>query len=229
MWFAVFALGCYHGINPAMGWLFAVALGLQERNSSAVLGAVVPLVLGHVASVALVVLLVVFAAAEFPHAVVHDVAGAILLTFGIYRLIRARHPRWVGMQVGFWGLALWGFLVSSAHGAGLMLVPFVTGASTVRQPAMIMPIPAPTPGGYAIGGLMVGVHTLGYLIALTSVALVVYAKVGVSFLRTAWFNVDIVWAAALLATGVITAADVTVSPGEFLREPNRLLGYAAQT
>lgn len=201
LWLALFLLGCYHGINPAMGWLFAVALGLQERSSAAVLNAILPLLLGHVASVALVVLLVVFAASEFPHGTVHRVAGGILLAFGLYRLIRARHPRWVGMQVGFWGLALWGFLVSSAHGAGLMLIPFVTGA----QARMAMPISsAPSHPGYVTGALMVGVHTLGYAIVLTTVALVVYAKVGVSFLRSAWFNVDIVWAAALLATGVIT-------------------------
>ncbi len=187
-----------------MGWLFAVALGLQERSGAAVLSAIVPLVLGHLVSVALVVLLVVFAAAEFPHAIVHRVAGAILVAFGLYRFVRARHPRWVGMQVGFWGLALWGFLVSTAHGAGLMLVPFVTGASTARQRAIVMPMQLPSHGGYATGGLMVGVHTLGYVIALTIVAIVVYTKVGVSFLRTAWFNVDIVWAAALLASGVIT-------------------------
>lgn len=188
-----------------MGWLFAVALGLQERSSAAVVSAIVPLVLGHVASVALVVLLVVIAAAEFPHAVVHRVAATVLLAFGAYRLIRARHPRWVGMQVGFWGLTLWGFLVSTAHGAGLMLVPFVTGPSAAKQPAMEMPMTAPPlQAGYAMGGLVVGLHTLGYSIAVTTVALLVYTKLGVSFLRTAWFNIDIVWAAALLVTGVIT-------------------------
>ena len=205
MWLAVFLLGCYHGVNPAMGWLFAVALGLQERSSAAVLGAVVPLVLGHLASVALIVLILVFAATEFPHAIVHRLAGAILLAFGAYRLVRARHPRWVGMRVGFWGLVLWGFLVSTAHGAGLMLAPFVTGASAATQSAMGMPMPpAPSHGSYALGALIVSVHTLGYLIALTAVALVIYTKVGVSFLRTAWFNMDIVWAAALLASGAIT-------------------------
>lgn len=205
VWFALFLLGCYHGINPGMGWLFAVALGLQDRSTGAVLRAIVPLLLGHVVSVAIVVLLGVFAAVEFPHPIVHRVAAGVLLAFGAYRLIRVRHPRWVGMRVGFWGLALWGFLMSTAHGAGLMLLPFVT-ARAVGQGAMQMPMMAGNAvhGQYAIGWLMIGVHTFGYAIALTAVALVIYAKVGVSFLRTAWFNVDLVWAVALVATGLIT-------------------------
>lgn len=183
-----------------MGWLFAVALGLQERSSGAIFNALVPLTLGHVASVALVVLVALLVAAQFPHAVVHQVAAAILLGFAAYRLIRARHPRWVGMQVGFAGLALWGFLVSTAHGAGLMLLPFVTVVSSGQ-----MPMPrTPSHADYAMGGLMVADHTLGYLVALTTVALVVYTKLGVRFLRTAWLNLDIVWGAALLATGIFT-------------------------
>lgn len=184
----LFLLGCYHGINPGMGWLFAVSLGLQDRSTMAVLRAIVPVALGHVVSIALVVAIAVFAAVELPRPLVHGLAGGILLGFGAYRLIRVRHPRWVGMRVGFWGLALWGLLMSTAHGAGLMLVPFVTSAAG-------MP--------YWMGLLMVAVHTLGYLVTMTAVALVVYIRVGVSFLRTAWFNVDIIWAVALLLTGII--------------------------
>jgi hypothetical protein len=185
-----------------MGWLFAVALGLQERSTSAVLRAIVPLALGHLASVAVIVLVAVAAAAEFPHVIVQRVAAGVLLGFGAYRLIRVRHPRWVGMRVGFWGLALWGLLMSTAHGAGLMLVPFVTAAPAMAHASMPMPA-APAHPAYAIGWLMISVHTLGYLIAMTAVAFVIYTKIGVSFLRTAWFNVDLVWAIALLVTGVI--------------------------
>jgi hypothetical protein len=204
VWIALFLLGCYHGINPGMGWLFAVALGLQERSTAAVLRAIVPLTLGHVISVGVIVLLAVSAALAFPHAIVHYAAAVVLLGFGIYRLIRVRHPRWVGMRVGFWGLALWGLIMSTAHGAGLMLVPFVTAGTPIGQGAMQMPMPAATAAhGYARGWLMVGVHTLGYVIALTAVALAVYLRVGVSFLRTGWFNVELVWAVALIVTGVI--------------------------
>jgi hypothetical protein len=185
-WIALFLLGCYHGINPGMGWLFAVALGLQERRLTAVLRAIVPLALGHVLSVAIIAALALFAAAELPHVVVQRVSAGVLLAFAVYRLARARHLRWVGMQVGFWGLALWGFLMSTAHGAGLMLVPFLTANAH-----------------YPTGLLMVGVHTFGYLLTLTAVALVVYVKFGVSFLRSAWFNLDVVWAAALFITGIV--------------------------
>lgn len=168
-----------------MGWLFAVALGLQERRTAAVFRAIVPIAIGHVISVTVVVLIAGYVALAFPHAVVQRVSAGVLLGFAAYRLVRARHPRWVGMRVGFWGLAFWGFLMSTAHGAGLMLVPFVTS------------------GAAPAGWLMIAVHTFGYLLSLTVVAVVVYAKFGVSFLRTAWFNLDAAWAAALLVTGIV--------------------------
>jgi len=201
-WLALFLLGCYHGINPGMGWLFAVALGLQERSTSAVLRAIVALALGHFLSVAVVVAIALAATAAFPHALVRDVAAGILLAFGAYRLIRARHPRWVGVRVGFWGLALWGFLMSAAHGAGLMLLPFVTAVSTMQPMAMSMPR-MPAQPAFTSGALMVVVHTAGYLAAMTAVALVVYRWVGVSFLRRAWLNVDLIWAIALIASGIV--------------------------
>lgn len=171
-----------------MGWLFAVAIGFQERRTIAVVRAIVPLTIGHILSVAIVVAIATFATVQFPHVAVHLAAAAILIGFGVYRLVRARHLRWVGMRVGFWGLVLWGFLMSSAHGAGLMLLPFVTAGHA---------------SAYAIGWLMVAVHTLGYLLTTTGVALLVYTKVGVRFLRLAWLNLDLVWAIALIVTGLI--------------------------
>lgn len=206
VWLALFLLGCYHGINPGMGWLFAVALGLQERSVKAVMGAVVPITLGHVVSVSLVVLLALLAAFWLPHAIVHIAAAAILLAFGTYKLVRARHPRWVGMRVGFSGLAFWGFLMASAHGAGLMLLPFVIASPANAHGAMSMSLPMPhasANANFALGVLMISTHTLGYLLSMLLIALVVYAKFGVSFLRRAWFNVDLVWGAALLVAGLI--------------------------
>jgi len=186
-----------------MGWLFAVAIGFQERRTIAVVRAIVPLTIGHVLSVAIVVAIATFATVQFPHVAVHLAAAAILIGFGVYRLVRARHFRWVGMRVGFWGLVLWGFLMSSAHGAGLMLLPFVTAAHASAQGAMAMPMVSAVRGPYAIGWLMVAVHTLGYLLTTTGVALLVYTKVGVRFLRLAWLNLDLVWAIALIVTGLI--------------------------
>ena len=122
--------------------------------------------------------------------------------FGAYRLLRARHPRWVGMRVGFWGLAVWGFLMASAHGAGLMLVPFITASPAFASMAMPMPAVHAGQGQWLTGILMVSVHTLGYVLTMTAIALVVYARFGVSFLRRAWLNVDLVWAAALIVAGL---------------------------
>jgi hypothetical protein len=205
VWLTLFLLGCYHGLNPGMGWLFAVGLGFQDRSGAAVLRAIVPLALGHVISVALVVLVAVYAAVQFPHRAVHLTAAAILIAFGVYRLIRARHIRWVGMRVGFWGLTLWGFLMSSAHGAGLMLLPFVMPghANTVSGMAMPAPGAQATHAALLAGWLMVGVHTFGYVATATTIALLVYTKIGVRFLRTGWVNLDLVWAVALILTGLI--------------------------
>jgi hypothetical protein len=201
VWVALFLLGCYHGINPGMGWLFAVALGLQERKTAAVFRALIPIAFGHVISVTAVVGLTLWAAAVFPHAAVHRAAAAVLFAFGAYRLLRLRHPRWVGMRVGFWGLAFWGFLMSTAHGAGLMLLPFVTARSSGMTG---MPMQTPSGGSAALTGwFMIGMHTLGYFAAMTLAAFVVYKYVGVSFLRSAWLNVDLVWAIALFITGIV--------------------------
>lgn len=203
VWLTLFFLGCYHGINPGMGWLFAVALGLQERSIFAVFRAAVPITIGHVVSVAFVVLLAVEAATFLPHVLVHRVGAAILLAFGFYRLLRLRHPRWVGMRVGFWGLALWGFLMASAHGAGLMLLPFVTASPAISHDGMTMPMPQPHASAVLTGWLMIGIHTLGYFITMATLAYLVYAKFGTSFLRSAWFNVDLIWAVALVVAGMI--------------------------
>ena len=209
MWVVLFLLGCYHGINPAMGWLFAVALGLQERSTRAVAAAIVPIAIGHVASVAAVVSVALFAAGTLPHLAVRVTAALLLIGFGVYRLVRARHPRWVGMRVGFGGLILWGFLMASAHGAGLMLLPFILPASAMEMDAsMSMPM-APAHAVSAsveMGVLIVGVHSLGYLLVTAVVAFLVYRRFGLKLLRTAWFNIDLVWAVILIATGMIALA-----------------------
>jgi hypothetical protein len=188
-----------------MGWLFAVGLGFQDRSATAVVRAIVPLALGHILSVALIVLVTIYAAAALPHRTVHFAAAAILIGFGLYRLVRARHIRWVGMRVGFWGLALWGFLMSSAHGAGLMLLPFVVAGRTNAANGMAMPMGGiqAAHGALLAGWLMVGIHTLGYVLTATAIALVVYTKIGVRFLRTGWVNLDLVWVAALILTGLV--------------------------
>lgn len=206
-WLAVFGLGVFHGINPAMGWLFAVALGLQEQKRSAVLRALPPMVVGHALSVGIIIAVVLVARVSLPPRTLKIVAAAILFAFGLYRLLRSRHPNWVGMRVGFGDLTLWSFVMASAHGAGLMLVPFFLQSPS---PAEAHHHDAHQMHTWAFANFSapsllfaaVLVHTLGYLLTTALVAIVVYEKLGVAILRRAWFNIDLVWMLALMITGV---------------------------
>lgn len=128
-WIALLGLGAFHGINPGMGWLFAVGLGLQEGRRRAVFRALVPIALGHALSIGVVVLVVGLAQAAIPLEWLRWPVGAGLVLFGGYKLFRMKHPRWVGMKVSFRDLVTWSFLMASAHGAGLMLVPVLLGWS----------------------------------------------------------------------------------------------------
>jgi hypothetical protein len=201
-----------------MGWLFAVALGLQEGRAAAVLRALPPIALGHAASVAVVVALVALAQLVVPLTALRLAGAAALLLFGAWRLARrGAHPRWVGMRVGFRDLTLWSFLMSSAHGAGLMLVPILLGAAAPRPPVAgavtphalhgappALPAP-PSPAGAAGAGLLaVTVHTAAMLAVMAAVAFAVYYVLGLGLLRRAWINVDLLWAAALIIAGVVT-------------------------
>ena len=205
-WTAMIGLGAYHGINPGMGWLFAVALGMQAGRASAMWRALPPLALGHVLAVGFVVALVVAAGVVLPLLVLKMVIAAMLVTLGIYRLWRHRHPRYGGMQVGFRDLTIWSFLMASAHGAGLMVVPFATGNGdsvsvlAASHTDHIYSVTARTAWNDAMA---VGLHTLSYLLVSTLIAWIVYRKLGLAFLRVAWFNLDWLWAGALIITGIL--------------------------
>jgi hypothetical protein len=138
-----------------------------------------------------------------PREALKVVIAATLVTLGGYRLWRHRHPRFGGMQVGFRDLAIWSFLMASAHGAGLMVLPFIVQADAVVSAGghhAHNPIAASSPWTDA---LAVGIHSVTYLIVTALIAWVVYRKVGIAFLRTAWFNLDWLWAGALVVTGVV--------------------------
>jgi hypothetical protein len=210
-WVALFALGAYHGLNPGMGWLFAVALGLQDKSSRAVLRALPPMALGHLGSIGLVVIAIELAQPWVPHWALRFSTAAILLAFGLSRLIRTRHPRWaqwVGMRVGFRDLALWSFLMASAHGAGLMLAPILLGwpheGHEHRMGSILPSLRISVQASAMTWWLPVAIHTAGYLAATGLAALLVYEKLGVAMLRRAWFNLDWMWAIALVATGLLS-------------------------
>jgi hypothetical protein len=206
-WLAVFGLGIFHGINPAMGWLFAVALGLQEQKRGAVFRALPPMVLGHALSIGIIIGAVLLARVSLPHRTLKIAAAAILFAFGLYRLLRSRHPNWVGMRVGFFDLTLWSFIMASAHGAGLMLVPLFLQSPTEQTAHHhdAHQMHAWAFANFSAPSLLIAavvVHTMGYLITTALVAIVVYEKLGVAVLRHAWFNIDFVWMLALMITGV---------------------------
>ena len=197
-WVTLALLGVYHGVNPGMGWLFAVARGLQERRRGAVLGALLPIAAGHELSIVLVVLAVAVTQTLVPPHTVRLAAALALLAFGVYTLARPRsHPRGFGMRVGALGLAAWSFLMSSAHGAGLMLAPVLLGL--------------PVADGYsdlrqvgATAALAATVHVAAMLTTMALVAVVVYEKLGLGLLRRGWFNLDLAWSVVLLAAGALT-------------------------
>ena len=205
-WPALLALGAGHGINPAMGWLFAVALGLQRGSRRAVWGALAPLAVGHGVAMVAAIAVAAMIGAMLPADLLKWIVAGMLVTLGIYRLVRARHIVYGGMQVSARELATWSFLMATAHGAGLMVLPLVLGDVTaaahphhVAAASLINLCTVEWTGVIAAA-----VHTGGYLLVTGLIAVIVYERVGLRFLRTAWVNLDLVWAIALVATGVAT-------------------------
>ena len=203
-WLTLAGLGAYHGLNPAMGWLFAVSQGLQQGERRAVTRSFLPIAIGHEASVVVVAALVLGLGVIADPGVLHVGAAATLIGFGVFRFVRPRwHPRWTTMRVNNRELTLWAFLMSSAHGAGLMVAPVLIGGATASAAdnhdlAMAGQAPA---AAVAVG---VGLHLLAMVTVMATVALVVYTKVGVEILRRAWINTDALWAAAFVGAGLIT-------------------------
>jgi hypothetical protein len=198
-------LGAYHGLNPAMGWLFAVGLGMQDRDRGSVLRALPPIAVGHELALAAVALLVVGAGIVADPRALSVTAAAMLIGFGIFRFAKPRaHPRWTTMRVSPRELTWWSFLMSSAHGAGLMVTPVLLGAGV---PAAAAHDGHDHPAaGMSVGeGLLaITVHVGAMLLVMGVVALVVYEKLGLTFLRRAWINSDQVWAAAFVLAGIGT-------------------------
>lgn len=198
-------LGAYHGINPGMGWLFAVALGMQEQKGSAVAKSLVPIALGHALAIGSVVMVAAFLGRALPLLTIRYCVATLLLGLGIFSLVRHWHPRWVRMRVGFRDLTAWSFLMASAHGAGLMVLPLLLGSSTVEAHAHMAGHSHMSSTSSPLAGIVAtGVHTAGYLAVTGLVAWVFYRKLGLALLRKTWFNFNFVWGAALVGTGLFT-------------------------
>ena len=197
-WAALVLLGAYHGVNPGMGWLFAVARGLQEKNRRAVLGSLLPIAIGHEASIVIVVVAVSLTQQFLPPFVVRLIAALVLVSFGVYKLARPRsHPGGFGMRVGPGGLAAWSFLMSSAHGAGLMLAPVLLGLPVYAAYHSLREISLQAVAAASL-------HVAAMLLVMGIVSVIVYEKIGVRILRRGWFNLDLGWSLVLIASGTIT-------------------------
>jgi hypothetical protein len=197
-WLTLVLLGAWHGLNPAMGWLFAVALGLQNRSRGAVFRALIPMALGHALAIGLVVFVLFALGTAVPLGWLQLGGAAILLGLGGWRLWRTRHPIWVGMRVGFWDLTSWSWIMASAHGAGLMLIPLLLGATcaeTLSGKSSLLFSSLP----FAAGAVLV--HTISHLVVTGIIAWLVYDCVGLAVLRRSWFNVDLIWSFSLLMGG----------------------------
>lgn len=199
---ALALLGVFHGINPGMGWLFAVSIGMQERSRKALLLALPAIALGHESAIGVMVLVLTATSSLFTAKVVVLVGGGVLLAFGIWQLWSKRHLRWVGMRLNRWQLAAWSFVMSSAHGAGLMLLPVFVFPVDEHVSALdlhrgVMPVLTT-----ALTALVV--HVGAMIVTCGTVAVIAYQVAGLSFLRRAWLNLDRVWAFALVGAGTAT-------------------------
>ena len=198
-WLVLIALGAFHGLNPAMGWLFAVALGLYRQSRKVVLVSLIPIALGHAAAIAVVVYAVMVLGMTIDAATFRVLSGMLLIAWGVYHLFYGhRHRLRIGLRTGLVGLAAWSFVMATAHGAGMMLIPVLMPLQEAGAHAHHMP----ATGSLWIASLAVLVHSLAMLLTTGAVALIVYEWAGLDFLRRGWINLDLVWTAALIGMGL---------------------------
>jgi hypothetical protein len=201
-WVTLAVLGVYHGINPAMGWLFAVSRGMQEKSRRAVLRSLVPIAIGHEASIALVAVLVLGLSTTTDPMALRVGAAVALIAFGVFRFIKPRaHFRWTTMRVSDRELGMWSFLMSSAHGAGLMVAPVILGlrASQGHDDMAML-----SGGPIDIAAVGIAVHVGAMIVVMGAIAFFVYERVGLQILRKAWLNTEQIWAGAFILAGLVT-------------------------
>lgn len=205
LWGAVILSGIYHGVNPGMGWPLAVSSALVHGKHSALAPALGALALGHLVAMAAILLpfslMTSLIAWEFE---IRVVASILLIGLGVFLFITNKHPRFLA-RVRPDRLALWSFLIATAHGAGLMLVPIYLGICQVAE------LDAGHQAAYALMSsnvvsavLVALVHTLAMTVSGAALAVGIYFWLGLKFLSKAWFNLDRVWAASLALVGLIS-------------------------
>ena len=208
-WLGLVGLGAFHGLNPAMGWLFSVALGLHQRSRAVVVVSLLPIAAGHALAVAAVASAVMILGTVIDQRAIRVAGGVVLIAWALYHTFYgSRHRARFGMRVGMAGLAAWSFLMATAHGAGLMLVPFLLPMASHGAAA------GHHGGHHAVNGSLllslvaIGTHTLAMLLVTGAIAVLVYDWVGVAFLRRGWINLDPLWTVALILAGLLLLAGV---------------------
>ncbi len=204
LWLLVIASGLYHGVNPGMGWPLALNAGLMERSERALALALCPLMAGHLLAMLFVLLpfSLLLTLVDWRQDI--QVGASILLIgFGLFLLIKRRHPRVVG-RIGPAQLGVWSFAVAMAHGAGLMLIPIYLGLCTSGgsgrthwPPAAILTMSLP------MAALVSIVHAAAMIGAGGLLAWLVYRYLGLKFVSRSWVNLDAAWAASLILIGLL--------------------------
>ena len=210
LWGAVIVSGLYHGLSPGMGWPLAVSAALMERRASALPKALTALAFGHLLAMLAILLpfSLMIALVQWEEEIRFG-AGLLVIGMGLYLLINRRHPRFLA-RVKPTQLALWSFLIAMTHGAGLMLVPIFLGLCQI-------PDAGHSGEGHAAAGvLMAGnllnavtvaaIHTLAMTLAGAAIAAAIYYWLGLKFLSSTWFNLDVVWALSLIGVGLFGIA-----------------------
>lgn len=202
-WLTLIGLGMFHGANPAMGWLFAVALGQHRGSRNQVLAALPPIAIGHLLSTIIVAGLIVILGFVVDHGLIQKISGLLLIGWGVYHQICGhRHKVRVGMTTGFVGLVFWSFLMATAHGAGMMLVPALIPLCLSGTPAKDLV----EGGSLLIATAAIAVHAFSMLAVTGIIAWIIHEWVGLAFLRRGWINLDLLWTAALVLAGLILVA-----------------------
>ena len=202
LWWAVIISGFYHGINPGMGWPLAVSAGLMERKHTALPKALGLLALGHLlAMLAILLPFSIMTTLIIWEKELRIGAGVLVMAMGIYLLINRKHPK-ILARIHPSRLALWSFLAAMAHGAGLMLVPIYLGICAVADTDVGHEAARSLMSGNIGSALLVAfVHTIAMTVAGGAIATVIYFWLGLKFLSSTWFNLDVVWAISLVLVG----------------------------
>lgn len=201
-WMAVAGLGALHGLSPANGWMFAAAWGVHARDGAQARRALPPIGIGHVASVTIV-------ACAFgqglwmDRALVQGIAGALLVGVALIHLLRGPgSPAPVVEHASQVGIALWSFLMATAHGAGLMLVPALASMCMAGNPAREIT----ASGSLVLALAACCVHTAAMLVTTAVIATGVCRGVAMHPRLLSGTTQRQVWTAALASTGVLLMA-----------------------